>query len=61
MTHSGMASSVRVPAALVPSLPPWFSVQFPAPTTDIIEVSICCDETTTSEDTPVEPIEIYMQ
>ena len=41
--------------------PPWFSVQLPAPTTDIIEVSICCDEDTMNEDTPVELIEIYVQ
>ena len=41
--------------------PPWFSVQLPAPTTDMIEVSICCDQGTTDEDTPVELIEIYMQ
>ena len=26
--------------------PPWFSVQLPAPTTDTIEVSICCDQST---------------
>ena len=41
--------------------PPWFSVQLPAPTTDIIEVSICCDQDTMDEDTPVELIEIYVQ
>ena len=41
--------------------PPWFSVQLSAPTTDIIEVSICCDEGTVVEDTPVELIEIYVQ
>ena len=41
--------------------PPWFSVQLPAPTTDTIEVSICCDESTMNEDTPVEIIEIYVQ
>ena len=41
--------------------PPWFSVQLPAPTTDAIEVSICADESTTNEDTPVELIEIYVQ
>ena len=40
--------------------PPWFSVQLPVPTTDIymIEVSICCDESTVNEDTPVELFEI---
>ena len=41
--------------------PPWFSVQLPAPTTDAIEVSICCDEGTSDEDVPVELIEIYVQ
>ena len=41
--------------------PPWFSVQLPAPTMDMIEVSICCDQSTTDEDTPVELIEIYVQ
>jgi hypothetical protein len=41
--------------------PPWFSVQLPAPTTDMIEVSICCDQDTKDEDTPVELMEIYVQ
>ena len=41
--------------------PPWFSVQLPAPTTDAIEVSICCDQSTGDEDVPVELIEIYVQ
>ena len=41
--------------------PPWFSVQLPAPTTDMIEVSICADESTNNEDTPVELLEIYVQ
>ena len=41
--------------------PPWFSVQLPAPTTDVIEVSICCDQDTEDEDSPVEIIEIYVQ
>ena len=40
--------------------PPWFSVQLPAPTTDITEVNICCDQGTMDEDTPVELIEIYI-
>ena len=39
--------------------PPWFSVQLPAPTTDINKVSVCCDQRTVDEDTPVELIEIY--
>ena len=41
--------------------PPWFSVQLPAPTTDSIEVSICADESTRGEDTPIELLEIYVQ
>ena len=41
--------------------PPWFSVQIPAPTTDAIEVSICCDLSTSDEDVPIELIEIYVQ
>ena len=41
--------------------PPWFSVQLPAPTTDMIEVSICGDESTDNEDTPIELLEIYVQ
>ena len=40
---------------------PWFHVELPTPTTDTIEVSICCDQSTTDEDTPVELIEIYVQ
>ena len=40
--------------------PPWFSVQFPNPTLDDIEVRICGDESTDNEDTPVELIEIYV-
>ena len=41
--------------------PPWFSVQLPAPTTEMIEVSICADESTDNEDTPIELLEIYVQ
>ena len=41
--------------------PPWFSVQLPAPTTDVIKVHICCDQSTTDEDTPIELIEMYVQ
>ena len=41
--------------------PPWFRVQLPAPTTDMIEVNICLDQRTDDEDTPVELIEIYVQ
>ena len=41
--------------------PPWFSVQLPSPTTDEVEVRICCDQGTRDEDVPVELIEIYVQ
>ena len=41
--------------------PPWFSVQLPAPTTDAIQVHICCNEDTSNEDIPVELIELYVQ
>ena len=41
--------------------PPWFSVQLSAPTTDTIQVSICADQSTNDEDTPVELLEIYVQ
>ena len=41
--------------------PPWFSVQLPAPTTDMIEVSICCDQGTADEDTPIALLDIYVQ
>ena len=41
--------------------PPWFSVQLPVPTTEMIEVRICADESTDNEDTPIELLEIYVQ
>ena len=41
--------------------PPWFSIQLPSPTTDAIEVSICCNQGTDDEDIPVELIELYVQ
>ena len=41
--------------------PPWFSIQLPAPTSDRIEVSICADESTDNEDTPIALLEIYVQ
>ena len=43
------------------SSPPWFTVQLPAPTTDTIEVSICCDQGTNDKDTPIKLLEIYVQ
>lgn len=41
--------------------PPWFSVQLPNPTTDMIEVRICADGSTSNEDTPIGLLEIYLQ
>ena len=41
--------------------PPWFSVRLPNPTTEGIEVRICCDQGTGNEDTPIELLEIYVQ
>ena len=40
--------------------PPWFSVELPNPTTDDIEVRICCPESTV-DDTPVQVLELYIQ
>ena len=39
--------------------PPWFSVDLNSPTTDSIEVRICADFNT-SEDTPIEQLELYI-
>ena len=64
VTDSGMGSSAcdsEGSCCEGTQSPRWFSVQLPAPTTDMIEVSICCDQGTTDEDTPVELIEIYVQ
>ena len=41
--------------------PPWFSVQLPTPTTDGVEVSICCDQSTNDEDVGVKLIELFVQ
>ena len=41
--------------------PPWFSVQLPTPTIEMIEVSICGDEPTYNEDTPIVLLELYLQ
>ena len=40
--------------------PLWFSVQLHAPTTDAIEVSICCDQGTNDEDVPVGIVELLI-
>ena len=41
--------------------PPWFSVQLPVPTTDAIEVSICCDQSANDEDVPAVLLELHVQ
>ena len=41
--------------------PPWFCKQLPQATTDNIEVRLCGNENTSSEDSPIELIEIYIQ
>ena len=41
--------------------PPWFNVQLSVPTTNAIEVSICCDQSTDDEDIPIEHLELYVQ
>ena len=59
----GMASSVLYEGDCCTGAnsPPWFNIELTAPTIDIIEVNICCDQGTMDEDTPVELIEIYVQ
>ena len=41
--------------------PPWFSVTLPAPTSDDIEVCICGNDGTDTEDTPIKLIQIFLQ
>ena len=41
--------------------PPWFCKQLPQATTDDIEIRLCASQEYTSEDTPIELIEIYIQ
>ena len=41
--------------------PPWFCASLPASTTDDLEVRICGNEPTTSEDTVVTRLEIYVK
>ena len=36
--------------------PPWFSVEFPNPTSDDIEVRICCGEGTHVDDVAIDPL-----
>ena len=41
--------------------PPWFSKQLPTPTTDSIEVRVCDQQSTSTDDTPFQIIELYIQ
>ena len=41
--------------------PPWFNVQLSSPTTDDIEVRICCNEGIGNEDTPIQLMELYVK
>ena len=41
--------------------PPWFNVQLPSSTTDDIEVRICSNVGISSEDTPIQLMELYVK
>ena len=41
--------------------PPWFNITLPAPTSDDIEVCICGNDGTDTEDTPIKLIQIFLQ
>ena len=41
--------------------PPWFNVQLSSPTTDDIDVRICCDQGIDDEDAPIQLIELYVK
>jgi len=41
--------------------PPWFNVTLPSPTTDNIEVRICSNEGSQSDDSPIQLIELYVK
>ena len=41
--------------------PPWFCKQLPQPTTDDIELRLCADEPTSSDDSPLEIVEVYIK
>ena len=40
---------------------PWFSKTLPEPTSDDIELRVCCDQDTTDEDVPVHFYDIYVK
>ena len=41
--------------------PPWFNVQLPSPTINNIEVRICGEHSTRTEDTPIQLMELYVK
>ena len=41
--------------------PPWFMKQLSSPTSDDIEMRLCCDQNRSDEDITVETVEIYVQ
>ena len=41
--------------------PPWFNVRLPSPTTDGIEVRLCCNGRPTGEDSPIQLVELYVK
>ena len=41
--------------------PPWFNVTLPSPTTDYIEVRICNEAGITTDDTPIQLMELYVK
>ena len=41
--------------------PPWFHKELPSPTSDDIEMRVCCDESRNDEDIEVLSVEIYVQ
>ena len=41
--------------------PPWFKIRLPSSTTDYIEVRICSASGTTSDDTPIQLMELYVK
>ena len=41
--------------------PPWFHKELPSPTSDDIEMRVCCDEDRSNEDIAMSSVEIYVQ
>ena len=40
--------------------PPWFNTELPGPTTDNLEVRLCCDQDTTDENILLQLLELYV-